>query len=148
VEGGKQVLMRYVDTSVVVAALVPEIQTQVALGWIAKQSDALSISPWVTTEVSSALSRKVRTGRLLEADRNKALREYENLILPAMSMVSISRDDYLVAARIANDHGVGIRAPDALHLAVAVQRGLTLCTFDKHLVEGAKSLGYAVELIG
>jgi predicted nucleic acid-binding protein len=140
--------MRYVDTSIIVSALVPENQSERATEWLALQPpDSLLISPWVTVELSAALARKVRTGRLSERDRDMALGEYSSAILPGLAIVPIELVHYLTAAQISDHHSAGIRAPDALHLAVASAYGVSLCTFDRRLAMGADSLGYSVELI-
>ena len=140
--------MRYVDTSIIVSALVPENQSEHATEWIERQpSDSLLISPWVTVELSAALARKVRTGRLTERDRDRALVEYTTGLLPALTIFPIELTHYLTAARISDQHSAGIRAPDALHLAIASAYRVPLCTFDRRFAAGAASLGYDVELI-
>jgi uncharacterized protein len=140
--------MRYIDTSIIVSALVPENTSERATEWLALQPfDSLLISPWVTVELSAALARKVRTGRLSEADRESALEEYNSGLLPSLAIFPIELSHYLTAAEITGQHAAAIRGPDALHLAVASAHAVPLCTFDRRLAAGALSLGYAVELV-
>lgn len=140
--------MRYIDTSVIVSALVPENTSERATEWLALQPFAtLLITPWVTVELSAALARKVRTGRLSEADRDSALVEYHTGLLPNLAIYPIELGHYLIAAEISGQHAAAIRGPDALHLAVASAYDAPLCTFDRRLAAGAATLGYDVELI-
>lgn len=48
---------------------------------------------------------------------------------------------------MADHHSLGIRAGDALHLAVAEQAALTLVTFDKTMAKAASQFSIAVEPI-
>ena len=45
------------------------------------------------------------------------------------------------AARFADQHALGLRAADALHLAVCADLGATLCTLDRRLHEAGPPLG-------
>ena len=61
--------MLYLDTSVLITALTNEPRTAETQTWLAAQNpDELIISDWVVTEISSALSIKLRTGQLTEDD--------------------------------------------------------------------------------
>ena len=140
--------MRYIDTSIVVAVLVPEHQSAQATKWLAMRAPAsLALSSWVTAELSSALARKVRMDRLSERDRDKALIEYNTGLLPSLTAFPIEAAHFSAAAQICDRHTAAIRAPDALHLAVASSYGVTLCTLDQRFAAGATAIGYDVELI-
>ncbi len=55
--------MRYLDTSILVAALTREPRTEEMQDWLAAQApDSLCISDWVLTEFSAALSMKKEKG--------------------------------------------------------------------------------------
>ena len=63
--------MRYVDTSVWVAAHTKETRTEDMQAWLGDQAaGTLSISDWVVTEFASALAMKVRMGVLARAKSN------------------------------------------------------------------------------
>lgn len=44
-------------------------------------------------------------------------------------------------------HAIGLRAGDALHLAVAAEHGAVLVSLDRRLVEAGSALGAATHLL-
>ncbi len=140
--------MLYVDTSVVVAAVTNEAATARAQAWLAAPpAGELLVSDWVTTEVSSALSMKTRSGQLTARDRNRALEAFNSMSDRSLVVVAVTRADFLVAARFADRHDIGIRAGDALHLAIALRVGAALHTLDHRLAETAGQVGVEGRLI-
>lgn len=140
--------MRYLDTSVLVAALTSEPRTSEVLSWLAVQNvDMLVISEWVSTEFSSALSIKVRTGQISEADRRKILSTYSKLVADSLRMLPISGTEFRVASSFADRHELGLRAGDALHIAIALAHGATICTLDRVLANAASALAVDAILV-
>ena len=138
--------MHYLDTSVLIAALTPEASSDRVHDWLSGL-EALSISPWVRTEVSSAFAIQVRTGRLSLADRADALTIFNRLVDENLVMETIEARHFEIAAHFVDQHDLGLRAGDALHLAVASQRGLVLATLDQKLADAGPKLGAATLLL-
>ena len=134
--------MLYLDTSLLVAALTNEAETERMQGWLGRQpEDELSISDWVTTEFSSALSIKLRAGQIGAAHRADALAIFTRLATDSFTVVPVSRLQFRTAARFVEQHALGLRAGDALHLAICADHGATLCTLDQRLSEAGSALG-------
>lgn len=124
--------MRYVDTSLLVAALLNEKGTPAAQRWLSEQpAGELAISDWVITEFSAALSMKLRTGELQPPHRVEA----------SLHVLPVSRLDFQTAARYSDQYLTGLRAGDALHLAIASNYGASLHTLDKRLAEAGQVFG-------
>lgn len=140
--------MRYVDTSLLVAALLNEKSTAATQRWLSEQpAGELAVSDWVATEFSAALSMKLRTGDLEPPHRSEVLAFFTRLMEASFQLLPVSRRDFQTAARFADLHLTGLRAGDALHLAVAANHGASLHTMDKQLAKAGQALGVDTELL-
>jgi uncharacterized protein len=143
------VALHYLDTSAVVSALVREPeQSGRVRAWLRDQEPGtLAVSQWVVTEVASALSLKVRTGALTLADRADALAAWQDARESSFTTLPVEANSFGRAAEIAGRHELGVRAGDALHLAVAREAGAALVTLDERMARAAPELGVAVAAI-
>ena len=140
--------MLYLDTSLLVAALTNESETERMQRWLGQQQrDDLAISDWVTTEFSSVLSIKLRAGHIGVAHRADVLATFTRLTTESFTVVPVSRLQFRTAARIVERHMLGLRAGDALHLAICADHGATLCTLDRRLGEAGAALGVKTMLL-
>ncbi len=136
--------MLYLDTSVLVSALTAESATARSQSWLkAQEGRRLCISPWVITEMHSALAMKLRLNIVTSYQRETALAEFNYLRKTQFRHFQIHQTDFDVAARFSAQHQLSLRAADALHLAIAADNGATLCTLDQRLFDAAKALGIA-----
>ncbi len=140
--------MQYVDTSILVAALFDETHTDSAQRWLSGQgAGQLAISDWVLTEFSAALSVKLRSGQIEETHRSEALALLTRLTEQSFETLTVSRIDFRTAARFADQYATGLRAGDALHLAIAANHGASLHTLDKRLAQAGQTLGVSTILL-
>jgi uncharacterized protein len=140
--------MPYIDTSILVAALTNEAATLRMQIWLGEQAAGdLTISEWVATEFSAALSIKIRTGQIEPQHRAEALAAFRRLLADSFATLPISSAQFRTAARFADQHALGLRAGDALHLAIAADHGATIATLDRGLAEAASALGVSAQLL-
>ena len=140
--------MRYVDTSVLVAALTNEAETNRMQTWLAAQKAGnLAVSEWVATEFSAALSVKLRTRQIAKSGRSNALAMFAQLSSGSFVSLAISAIEFRAAAHFADQYSPGLRAGDALHLAICANHGATLCTLDRRLSEAGGALGIKTMLL-
>ena len=130
----------------IVAAIAREPSTDKAQAWLATHTHSgLLISDWVVTEVSSALSIKLRTGAIDLPARAAALAAFREMASDSLVILPVSAQHFRAAARFADRHDLRLRGGDALHLAIAADHGATLVTLDRKLHDAALELGVAVE---
>ena len=93
------------------------------------------------------ISIKLRTKQLAVEQRADVLALFNQLVNDSLETLQVTVSDFLTAARMADHHSTGLRAGDALHLAVAFGHGARLCTLDRKLAEAALSVGVSVLLL-
>lgn len=129
-----------------VATLVPEAASSAVRARLRRLvAGEAVVSDWVTAEVSSALSMKLRTGALTPGRRATALAAYQGLLAASLTVLRVSSEHFQAAARYADHHDLGLRAADALHLALCADHGATMLTLDRRLHAACLALGVAVE---
>jgi len=137
----------YLDTSLLIAALTRETASERTRAWLRDHGTGAAISWWVETEIASALSLKLRTGQIEIDHRNAAVAAFRRLVSESLEILGVSQTHFQIAAQFAGLHQAGIRAGDALHLAIAYDYGATLCTLDRRLSEAGPEIGVQTVLV-
>ncbi len=102
-------------------------------GSVTRTPAQLLISDCTVTEFSSAVALKLRAGQITSDHRAAALAEFNRLVLQSFSILQVTAMHFRMAARFVDQHALGLRAGDALHLAIASEGGATVHTLDHRL---------------
>ncbi len=131
----------YVDASVLLPTLIAEPATEAVYDCLGAGDRELLISDFSAAEVASALSRLVRMASLTKADASARLADFD-VWRAAMSLpVDLGAPDARLAYIYVRHFDLGLRAPDALHLAIARRLDATLVTLDRRLARAAREMG-------
>ncbi len=102
---------------------------------------ALCVSYFTKLEFSSLLAREVRMRGLTAAAALAAARQFDELLAQSYAIILPEIEDYLLADRFIRQFATGLRAGDALHLAIAKNHGAQqLYTLDQGLLKAGKLL--------
>jgi len=119
--------------------------TESVHGYLGAGRKELLISDFAAAEVASALSCLVRMALRTEADASARLADFDAWRAAMSLPVDIGASDARLAYIYVRRFDLGLRAPDALHLAIARRLDATLVTLDRRLVTAGPELGVAVE---
>lgn len=133
----------YLDASVLLPFLVDEPTSIDIERCLAAQPERL-ISDFAAAEVSSAVSRMVRTRHLSSEDASARLTDFDAWRAAVSSPAELQPADGRLADSYVRRFELGLRAPEALHLALARRLGAMLITLDSRLARAAEELGIAV----
>jgi len=140
-------LSAYLDASVLLPALIDEPTSAEVHRYLDEQSELL-VSEFAAAEVASGLSRLVRMGQLERADADARLDDFETWRAGVAAAIEFQPSDARLAYQYVRRFELGLRAPDALHLAMARRLGATMATLDRRMASAAAEFGVAVDLLG
>ena len=135
--------MRYFDTSFLVPLILPEASSEPIAAFFEKLSDDdLAVSHWTRVEFASLLAREVRMGGLDAEAARTAASQFKAMVDESFVVLLPDPDDFDRAWDWLGQFETGLRAGDALHLAIANNRGAdAIHTLDKAMIAAGKLLG-------
>ena len=141
--------MVYFDTSFVVPLILSEQTSgQIEAFIISQQGEVLAISHWTRVEVSSALAREVRMRKLSAPAARTAEAEFDDIVAESLHLLSPRAGDFDLATQYVQNYGTGLRAGDALHLAIASNNRVdAIYSLDKTVLKAGRQLGLPVRTI-
>ena len=136
----------YLDASVLLPTFIEEPASASIDAFVLAADNELLVSDFAAAEVASAVSRLVRMRILPPSDADARLSEFELWRAGATSPVEVHAADARSAYHLVKRFDLGLRAPDALHLAIARRLDATLLTLDQRLVRAAAETGVAAKM--
>ena len=138
--------MVYLDTSFIAPLVIAENSSDAVEAFVLKvRPGELTTSMWTQVELSSMVSRKVRMGDLSDSQAEVVRREFDRVLGESFEMLAPTAADFAAAAKYLEIPKTGLRAGDALHLAIAANhRAKRILTLDQGFLEGGKLLNLPV----
>jgi uncharacterized protein len=138
--------MLYFDTSFLVPLILPEATSNKVANLFRKlPMDQLTVSHWTRVEFSSLLAREVRMGGLSVQAAALADARFEDMVAESFAVLLPDADDHSLARAYVGNYQTGLRAGDALHLAIAKNhRAKAVYSLDKTLLKAGRILGLPV----
>ncbi len=134
--------MVYLDTSFVAPLVVAEDSSDAVEAFVLKvKPGELTTSMWTQVELYSLVSRKVRMGELSDSQAEVVRGEFDRVLAESFEMLAPTAADFAAAAKYLESPKTGLRAGDALHLAIAANhRAKRILTLDQGFLEAGKLL--------
>jgi predicted nucleic acid-binding protein len=128
----------YADTSVVVAFVFDEPDSNGIRDWFRRTTQGIIVSDLVRLEFPAVVTRATRTGRLSPSEASAALASFD-LLAAQSHPLRHGRADFEAAEKFLRDFTTKLAAPDALHLASAKNAVAMLATLDARLADAARA---------
>lgn len=134
--------MLYFDTSFLVPLILPEATSDKIAKFVHGLSAGRStVSHWTRVEFSSLLAREVRMGGMDSRAAGKADAQFEAMVAECFVVLLPNADDFNLAKEYLGKYEAGLRAGDALHLAIATNhRADAFYSLDKTMLKAGKAL--------
>ncbi|MBA5686054.1 type II toxin-antitoxin system VapC family toxin [Duganella sp. LX47W] len=129
------------------AFLLPETGSQRAESLMTSPGDVLAFSSWTEVELLSALGVQVRRKLITRSGARKAVDAFASLVAPALVRLAVDDNDHRMAAHMLDGWQTGLRAGDALHLALVRAYQAELWTFDRTMAKAASHFGLRSRLM-
>jgi predicted nucleic acid-binding protein len=138
--------MLYFDTSFLVPLLLEEATSEKIERFLLELSGReLATSHWARVEFSSLLAREVRIGGLNARSAREVATEFDTLMKDSFTLLLPTVEDFDRAQEYLGHHHAGLRAGDALHLAIARNHHCeAVHTLDKTMLKAGRQLGLSV----
>jgi uncharacterized protein len=138
----------YFDTSFVIPLVLPE-PTSDRIAAFVRELPAVqfTVSHWTRVEFSSLIAREVRMGGLDVRAAAQADARFEAMIDESFAILLPKAEDFALAKQFLSRFETGLRAGDALHLAIAKnhQAGM-IYSLDRALLKAGQVLDLPVSL--
>lgn len=140
--------MSYLDTSALLSLFIADAHTARMRRWLDADPPEVAISAFAMAEFGAVLGNRVRNREMAAQQARDMLDGFDRWLVAEAVVVAIEDSDHSFAAAIVRDTTLGLRAPDALHIAITRRLGTALLTFDTRQAEAARRLGIPCDPAG
>ncbi len=132
------------DASMLVPLFLNDPFSARAEAFLSLRKPVAMVSDFAAAEFSSVLNRRVRTRESSEDEVRAAFQAFDRWTETIAQSIECQPADVRQADRFLRRLDLPLRAPDAIHIAMAQRLDAELATFDTKTVASAKALGVAV----
>lgn len=133
-------MIDYFDASALAAVLLDEPARHRVDALLVDADSAPLVSDFAVAEVSSAVSRLLRTTLRDAAQAEALIQSLDEWVLETGGPISLDASDAWEATLLVRRFDLKLRAPDALHLAICRRLEARLVTLDNNLARAARAL--------
>ncbi|NJR52095.1 MAG: type II toxin-antitoxin system VapC family toxin [Leptolyngbyaceae cyanobacterium CSU_1_3] len=142
--------MIYLDTSFLAPFYIQEATSNsVETVLLSLPVSQIAISDWTVVEFASLLSRRVRMNELTSDSMTAVMQSFQNDATQSYTVFTLTTADFVGATEFIQQWETGLRAGDALHLAIARNHNVeNLLSLDRGLIDAAQRFGIPADSAG
>lgn len=140
--------MSYLDASALLPLFLVDDHTARMRTRVAPSQPPVSASLFGLAECGAVVAGRVRGRILSPAEGDRVLGTIDAWLASMAELHRVDDADHAQAAALVRRFDLGLRAPDALHLAICLRLGAALLTFDARQAEAARRLGVVCDPVG
>lgn len=133
--------MIYLDASALVSLFVADRHTVAIREFLRAEHPTVGVSDFASAEFASAVARRVRMSWITSAQGGHLLNVHDGWVAANAEPNEVEPAVARVASTFVRRFELGLRAPDALHVAICRRLELPLLTFDERQAAAAERLG-------
>lgn len=141
-------MILYLDANVLVGIFLPDAlacRIDAALRSVAGlPAESVRLSDFGEAEFIAVVGRRHRARDLTGPAAREAVADFDQWAAQSARVVPTLSSDLAAATAYLRRLDLNLRAPDAIHIAIAHRLGATLLTFDARMREAAAALGCKV----
>lgn len=134
-------MIDYLDASAIVSIILNERSSKRVAAVIDQSESDIVVSQFSIAETSSAVTRLFRIGERSRDLTIVLLLNLDHWLDATVDLGEVVNEDFSRATQLVRDLDLKLRAPDALHLAVAERLEARLITLDANLHAAAIAVG-------
>ncbi|MES2442560.1 MAG: type II toxin-antitoxin system VapC family toxin [Pseudomonadota bacterium] len=133
----------YLDTSVAGTLLLRDAGADACSDWLEHRAEDAGWSDFANGELVSAIGLRVRRGQFTETDGTRIVDAIADFTR-AWLRFSADSPDIAAATGFLAQFDLGLRLPDAIHIAMAQRLDCTLVSTDRRQLKAARALGVPI----
>jgi len=130
----------YLDASALAPIFLDDPFSDRVEGFLNGEPDVV-VSDFAAAEFASVVSRQARMRLISEAEARSAFTAFDAWAASTAGRATTEASDVRRAEAFVRRLDLGLRAPDAIHIAIALRLGADLLTFDLRMADAARLLG-------
>lgn len=139
-------MIPYADTCVLLSLFFRDSGTAAALAWLeACGARPITTSHWALAEFIGAAGIMARRGELSPELHREGIARFRRFSAKRLTLEAPAAPDFERAAIWLENYPSGLRAADAVHLAICARLGTILSTTDECLAAAGERLGLPVD---
>lgn len=129
----------YVDANVLISFFLNDENTEFAELYFHDHAVVPLVSDWAAMEFIDVVLCHQRSGLIEQSAAEFAIQSFDRLHQTGLRQAAMLPIAVTIGVRLVRDRELRLAAPDALHLALTMESGYRLVTFDERLAAAARA---------